>query len=38
MPEPRELTLKGKEKEVDVYEVLGPARAEAAVAAAPGEA
>jgi adenylate cyclase len=31
-------TLKGKEKEVNVYEVTGPARAEAAVASAPGEA
>jgi adenylate cyclase len=30
-------TLKGKEKEVNVYEVVGPARAEAAVASAPGE-
>jgi adenylate cyclase len=31
-------TLKGKEKEVNVYEIMGPARAEAAVASAPGEA
>jgi adenylate cyclase len=31
-------TLKGKEKEVKVYEVVGPARAEAAAATAPGEA
>ncbi len=31
-------TLKGKEKEVNVYEVLGPARAEATGASASGEA
>jgi adenylate cyclase len=31
-------TLKGKEKEVNVYEVVGPARAEAATVSAPGEA
>jgi adenylate cyclase len=31
-------TLKGKEKEVNVFEIMGPARAEAAVASAPGEA
>jgi len=31
-------TLKGKEKEVNVYEVVGPARAEGATVSAPGEA